>query len=56
LWRDHEVLPFDENKRAQFIKQLVGKLIDEELRDIIKTSVLSPEQKTEILEKRKKLR
>ena len=56
LWRDHEVLPFDEVKKAQFIKQLVGKLIDEELRDIIKTSVLSPEQKTEILEKRKKLR
>ncbi len=53
LWRDHELSSLEEPKKIQFIKSMTNKLIEEQLKQIMKTSILSPEEKTAILEKRK---
>ncbi|MFA7284511.1 MAG: DNA primase [Candidatus Absconditabacterales bacterium] len=55
LRRDHETHDLDDNKVTQLIGSMLKKETDILLRQLIKTSILSAEEKGKLLEERKKL-
>lgn len=55
LRRDHELNSLEEVKRIQFIGTMIKKQADVMLKQVIKTSVLSSDEKTQLLEERKKI-
>lgn len=56
LRRDHELALMDNAKKTQFIKNIITKLIDELLKQIMKTSLLTSWEKSALLEQRNKIR